>query len=154
MASEDLNCSLIFGPRQQVRPKKSTDIHRPTRSTPALHSVHPRPQRTRTDHEPARSQLAHPRSRVTARFLIAISGCRASMKGSGIATFRWTSCNDCHPLAPCETAGISGHTKTVLRRPPQLVTLMVRASLSSLPAEARPPCNSWIFAHRAHDGYQ
>ena len=28
VASEDLNCSLVFRPRQQVRPKKSNDVQR------------------------------------------------------------------------------------------------------------------------------
>lgn len=125
VASEDLNCSLVFSPRQQVRLKKSTDGHRPPLRTPEPHTVRLRPRRTRTHHRPLRSLLVHPPSRVRARFFVAISGCRASMTGSGFAMSCWTSCNDCHPLAPCETAGISGHTETVLRRSPPLMTLPV-----------------------------
>ena len=48
VASEDLNCSLIFHPRQQDLPKNSTDLYRPARSTPAPHSALRRRRRSRT----------------------------------------------------------------------------------------------------------
>ena len=60
VASEDLNCSLVFCPRQQVRLKKSTDGHRPPLRTPESHTVRLRPPRTRTHHRPPRSRLVHP----------------------------------------------------------------------------------------------
>jgi len=46
--SEDLNCSLVFGPRQQDRPKTSTDGHRPVLSAPDPHPALRRPQQSRT----------------------------------------------------------------------------------------------------------
>ena len=60
VVSEDLNCSLVFCPRQQVRLKKSTDGHRPPLRTPESHTVRLRPPRTRTHHRPPRSRLVHP----------------------------------------------------------------------------------------------
>lgn len=41
--SEDLNCSLIFRPRQRVRPKKSIDVQRHTLSAPDPHPAHRHP---------------------------------------------------------------------------------------------------------------
>jgi len=46
--SEDLNCSLVFGPRQQDRPKTSTDGHRPVLSAPDPHPALRRPRQSRT----------------------------------------------------------------------------------------------------------
>jgi len=40
VASEDLNCSLVFGPRQQDRPKNSKDVHRSTLSASTQHLAH------------------------------------------------------------------------------------------------------------------
>lgn len=48
VASEDLDCSLVFHPRQQDRPKSSTGVHRPALSTPAPHSSQRRQRRSRT----------------------------------------------------------------------------------------------------------
>lgn len=48
LASEDLNCSLVFRPRQQIRPKSSTDVQRAALSTPDPRSVHRRRQLPRT----------------------------------------------------------------------------------------------------------
>lgn len=50
LASEDLNCSLVFRPRQQIRPKSSTDVQRAALSTPDPRSVHRRRQLPRTHH--------------------------------------------------------------------------------------------------------
>lgn len=50
VASEDLNCSLVFRPRQQIRPKSSTDVHRAALSTPDPQSVHRRRRLPRTHH--------------------------------------------------------------------------------------------------------
>lgn len=46
--SEELNCSLIFCPRQQDRPKTSTDGHRPVLSAPDPHPALRRPRQSRT----------------------------------------------------------------------------------------------------------
>ena len=43
VASEDLNCSLVFRPRQQVRPKKSIDVQRRPLRAPEPHIAHHRP---------------------------------------------------------------------------------------------------------------
>lgn len=50
LASEDLNCSLVFRPRQQIRPKSSTDVQRAALSTPDPRSVHRRRRLPRTHH--------------------------------------------------------------------------------------------------------
>lgn len=50
LASEDLNYSLVFRPRQQIRPKSSTDVQRAALSTPDPRSVHRRRQLPRTHH--------------------------------------------------------------------------------------------------------
>lgn len=50
VVSEDLNCSLVFRPRQQYRPKSSTGVHRPALSTQDTRSAHRQTGRTRTGH--------------------------------------------------------------------------------------------------------
>lgn len=46
--SEDLNCSLVFGPRQQDRPKTSTHVHRLALNGPVPHPALRRPRQSRT----------------------------------------------------------------------------------------------------------
>lgn len=63
VASEDLNCSLVFCPRQQDRPKKSTDVHRLALSTQDTRSVRHQPRRARTGHVPFSAPTSPPRCR-------------------------------------------------------------------------------------------
>lgn len=76
--SEDLNCSLVFGPRQQVRPKKSIDVQRRTLRAPDPHPAHRHPRGLELAiHIPFSASASSPRCRL---------GSRLPMSGSSDAT--------------------------------------------------------------------
>lgn len=68
VASEDLNCSLVFRPRQQVRPKKSIDVQRRTLRAPDPHPAHRHPRGLElAPHIPFSASASSPRCRLGSR---------------------------------------------------------------------------------------
>ncbi|SFW34883.1 hypothetical protein SAMN05216414_12156 [Nitrosovibrio sp. Nv17] len=68
VASEDLNCSLVFRPRQQVRPKKSIDVQRRTLRAPDPHPAHRHPRGLElATHIPFSASASSPRCRLGSR---------------------------------------------------------------------------------------
>jgi len=68
VTSEDLNCSLVFRPRQQVRPKKSIDVQRRTLRAPDPHPAHRHPRGLElATHIPFSASASSPRCRLGSR---------------------------------------------------------------------------------------
>lgn len=91
VASEDLNCSLVFRPRQQVRPKKSIDVQRRTLHAPDPHPAHRHPRGLElAPHIPFSASASLPRCRLGSR--LPMSGQFGCQRGKARTAHRGAIC--------------------------------------------------------------